>query len=163
MNTCHKYLTNKFHRATPILILLMFLYNVIVFIFYWSIIAVRCVSFCCTRTWISYIFVVCYFFLRSFWCRPFLKSLLNMLQCCFCFMFWFFGHKACGILAPQPGIKPTPPALEGKVLTTGPPGKSLTFYSLQCCQMSNLPEARTKVVMRVYLPPLGLNLFSFNF
>ena len=46
-----------------------------------------------------------------------------MLQCCFCFMFWFFGHKACGILAPQPGIKPTPPALEGKVLTTGPPGK----------------------------------------
>ena len=42
-------------------------------------------------------------------------------------MFWFFGHKACGILAPQPGIKPTPPALEGKVLTTGPPGKSQTF------------------------------------
>ena len=30
----------------------------------------------------------------------------------------FFGHKACGILAPQPGSKPTPPALEGKVLTT---------------------------------------------
>ena len=21
-------------------------------------------------------------------------------------MFWFFGHKACGILAPRPGIKP---------------------------------------------------------
>ena len=69
---------------------------------------------------ISLSFVI---FLRSFWCRPFLKSLLNMLQCCFCFMFWFFGHKACGILAPQPGIKPTPPTLEGKVLTTGPPGK----------------------------------------
>ena len=39
-------------------------------------------------------------------------------------MFWFFGRKACGILAPQPGIEPTPPALEGEVLTTGPPGKS---------------------------------------
>ena len=25
------------------------------------------------------------------------------------------------ILAPQPGIKPAPPALEGKVLTTGQP------------------------------------------
>ena len=30
----------------------------------------------------------------------------------FCF---FFGPKACGILAPQPGIEPTPPALEGEV------------------------------------------------
>ena len=54
-----------------------------------------------------------------------------MLQCHFCFMFWFFGHEACGILVPQPGVKPTPPALEGEVLTTGPPGKSpdLHFYS----------------------------------
>ena len=39
-------------------------------------------------------------------------------------MFWCFGHEACGILAPQPGIEPTPPALEGEVLTTGPSGKS---------------------------------------
>ena len=30
-------------------------------------------------------------------------------------MFWFFGHKACGILAPQPGIEPPRPALEGEV------------------------------------------------
>ena len=33
---------------------------------------------------------------------------------------------ACGILVPQPGIEPISPALEGKFLTTGPPGKSLT-------------------------------------
>ena len=39
-------------------------------------------------------------------------------------MFWFFGGEACGILAPWPGIKPAPPALEGEVFTTGPPGKS---------------------------------------
>ena len=39
-------------------------------------------------------------------------------------MFWFFGPEACGILAPQPRIEPAPPALEGEVLTTGPPGKS---------------------------------------
>ena len=40
--------------------------------------------------------------------------------------FWIFGHEACGILAPRPGIEPAPPALEGEVLTTGPPGKSLS-------------------------------------
>ena len=29
---------------------------------------------------------------------------------CVCgFFFWFFGHKACGFLASQAGIKPTPP------------------------------------------------------
>ena len=36
-------------------------------------------------------------------------------------MLWLQG------LAPQPGIEPAPPALEGKVLTTGPPGNSLSF------------------------------------
>ena len=40
-------------------------------------------------------------------------------------MFWFFGCKACGILAPQTGFETAPPALEGKVLTTGLPEKSL--------------------------------------
>ena len=44
-------------------------------------------------------------------------------------MFWFFGHEACGIFAPQPGIEPALIALEGKVLTTGPSGKCL-FYIL---------------------------------
>ena len=38
-------------------------------------------------------------------------------------MFWFFGCRACGILAPWPGIKHIPLALEGEVLTTGLPGK----------------------------------------
>ena len=35
-----------------------------------------------------------------------------------------FGSKACGTLAPQPGIEPMLPELEGKILTTGPTGKS---------------------------------------
>ena len=35
---------------------------------------------------------------------------------------------ACGILVPQPGIKPTFSAVEGGYLTTGPPGKSLNVY-----------------------------------
>ena len=40
-------------------------------------------------------------------------------------MFWLFGCEACGILASQPGIEPSPPAVGGEVLTTGLPGKSL--------------------------------------
>ena len=38
-------------------------------------------------------------------------------------MFWFF--EVCGILVPQPGIKPATPGLEDEVSTTGPPGKPL--------------------------------------
>ena len=34
------------------------------------------------------------------------KSLLNLLQYCFCFMFWFFNSESCGILALQPGFEP---------------------------------------------------------
>ena len=61
------------------------------------------------------------------------KSLLNLLQHCFC-----FGSDACGILAPQPGIQPIPLALEVKVnhwKTTGKPGKSLlpTLTKLFVC------------------------------
>ena len=51
-------------------------------------------------------------------------------------MLWCFGRKACRILASQPGIEPTPCALKGKVLTTGPPGKvpSIMFCKdLLCC------------------------------
>ena len=53
---------------------------------------------------------------------------------------FFFGPEACGILAPQPGIQPTPmpPVLERKVLTTGPPGKSLNLLHLCFCIYSFL-------------------------
>ena len=44
------------------------------------------------------------------------------------YVFGFLGHEAGGILAPQPGIKPSPPALEGNILTAGSPGKSLPGY-----------------------------------
>ena len=30
------------------------------------------------------------------------------------FPFFFFGYEACGILAPQPGIEPVLPAMEGE-------------------------------------------------
>ena len=58
---------------------------------------------------------------------PFFKWLLNLLQYYFSFIAWFFGSEACGILAPQPGIKTTPPAFKGKVSITGPPGKPVAF------------------------------------
>ena len=36
-----------------------------------------------------------------------------------------FWPQAYGILSPQPGIEPTTHALEGEVLTPGPPGEPL--------------------------------------
>ena len=45
-------------------------------------------------------------------------------------MFCFLGPEAWGTLAAKPGIKPIPPALEGEVLTTGLPGKSLSCDTL---------------------------------
>ena len=63
----------------------------------------------------------CFFFC----CGPFLKSLLNLLQYCFCFMFWFFYWEACvGSSLPNQGLNVHPPVLEGKVLTTGLSEKS---------------------------------------
>ena len=70
------------------------------------------------------------------------KSLLNVLQYCFCFVFWFFSHEACGILASWPGIKLAPPALEGKVLTTRPPGTFLDTVSLSWQTRSHIIISR---------------------
>lgn len=52
---------------------------------------------CEPLTWTSkkFLFSVLFFFFKvdHFW------SLLNLLHCCFCFMFCFFDQEACGILA----------------------------------------------------------------
>ena len=37
---------------------------------------------------------------------------------------------ACGILVPRPGMEPASPALEGRFLTTEPPGKSLLYFKI---------------------------------
>ena len=78
------------------------------------------------------------FFKIFFLHGPFLKSLLNLLHYCFCFMFCFFGHKACRILAPKQGSNPYAPALEGEVLTIGPPGKSPSMLSYLAPRVCNL-------------------------
>ena len=48
---------------------------------------------------------------------------------CFSHLFIYFWpySEACGIVIPWPGIKPAYPTLEGWVLATGLPGKSLCF------------------------------------
>lgn len=51
--------------------------------------------------------------IASFFGVNHLKILLNLLQYCFCFMFWFFGHEACGILTHQPGIGLASSVLDG--------------------------------------------------
>ena len=58
---------------------------------------------------------------------PFLKSLLSLVQYCFCFMFLFFVHEACEILVPYPGTKPTPCALDSS-LNHWTPGKSQVLW-----------------------------------
>ena len=91
----------------------------------------------------------------SWWCGPFFTSSLNLLHYCFSFVFWLFGFQACGILVPQPGIEPTPSALEAEVLTPGPPGKShqqchsyqSTFQRLTkmgLLEMADIPERWSK-------------------
>ena len=62
-----------------------------------------------------------FLFLRFFfWCGPFFffKSLLNLLQYRFCFMFCFFWPWGMWDVAPQQRIQPASPALKGKVFTT---------------------------------------------
>ena len=62
-------------------------------------------------------------------------------------MFSFFGRKAYGILAPRPGVEPAPSALEGEVMTTGQPGKSLChLFKMQILKrgINNLELAKHK-------------------
>ena len=45
----------------------------------------------------------------AFWCRSILKSLLNLLQHCFCFMLWFFWPQGIWVLwLPNQGSNPHP-------------------------------------------------------
>ena len=71
-----------------------------------------------------YVLFVVFFF----WYGPFLKPLLNVLKYCFSFMFWCFGQETWSVLAPWPGIEPIPPAVEGEILSSGPPGKSVYYF-----------------------------------
>ena len=58
--------------------------------------------------------------------KAFIEFFTILLQ--FCVL--VFGLEACGILAPRPGIKYSPSALEGEVLTTGTPLRYPKFLVL---------------------------------
>ena len=67
------------------------------------------------------------FFLRWIIFKVFTEFVTTLLlfHVLFYFVFvFFFDWEACGTSAPQPVIESVPPALEGKVLTTGLSGKS---------------------------------------
>ena len=57
---------------------------------YPSVITIRCVSPLSSVLMSSFLTVLFIYFNRSFWFGPLFKSLLNLLQYCFCFMFWLF-------------------------------------------------------------------------
>ena len=59
----------------------------------------------------------------------FFKLFIEFVTILLVFCFGFLSSEACGILVPPSGIEPAAPALEGTVLTTAPPGKSLLFNS----------------------------------
>ena len=71
----------------------------------------------------------------------------------FLFHVLFFLSRRLGILAPQPGIKLTPSASEGEVLTAGPPWKSLEEQSFKADIMYYEPSPPThRDILPLYLP-----------
>ena len=61
-------------------------------------------------------------------------------------MFWCFGHEVCGILSLLPLIEPTPPALEGEVLTTGPAGNYPQNFLKDCFLSYNFHVGSNKIL-----------------
>ena len=65
-------------------------------------------------------------------------------------------REACGILAPWPGIEPSARALEGKVLTAGPPGKPHRFLTVNTTVLHDLPLANLWMQNCVCGGPAGM-------
>ena len=74
------------------------------------------------------------------------------------FFFFFFlpHHTTSGILAPQPGIEPLSPVLEGRVLITGLLGKSLfmNFYK----KVWIFSEVKSNQFLRGNVPFIGQSM-----
>lgn len=62
------------------------------------------------------------FFKDYFLCGPLKKIFIEFITILPALCFVLFGHEPCGILVSYQD-QTTPPALEGKVLLSGPPGK----------------------------------------
>ena len=62
-----------------------------------------------------------YFFMWAMF-KVFIESVISIASVLYCGFF-----RALWDLVPQPVIEPAPPALEGKVFITGPPGESFGY------------------------------------
>ena len=85
----------------------------------------------------------------------FLKAFINLLQYCFCCMFWFFWPWGMWDLSYLLGFKPAPPSLEGEVSTTGPPEKSQRHSRYFTC-LSSLERVWS---LGILIP----NIFRWNY
>ena len=81
------------------------------------------------------------------WCLPF--KIITFYWINYYIISIFFLATPHGLWDPRPGIEPMPPAVEHRVLTTGPPGNSLLFYLNQFNE--NLWDALFCLVLP-YLP-----------
>ena len=66
---------------------------------------------------------------------------------------------ACGILVPQAGMEPASPALEGRFLTTRPPGKSL----LSCLYLNKLIYHIYDYYTKMHMHIFGKKVFFFMY
>ena len=64
-------------------------------------------------------------------------------------------YMPCCILVPQPGIELMAPALQGRFLTIGPPGKSRVMY-FKCSSVY------LSIQNSLFIPPLSSFLFGNN-
>ena len=85
----------------------------------------------------------------------FFKSLLNLLQYCLFFVLVFWPHSMWDLNSPTRDLEPVPPALESKVLTTGPPGKSPVCPVSNGCLYRWGPHWVT-LIRKASLTPLAL-------
>ena len=96
-----------------------------------------------------------------FW--GFFESLLSLLQYCFRFKFWVFGLETYGILAPQPGIQPTSPALEREVSTTGSPGKSPHSWPFHLVDSCSFLKTENKYhLSNIFFLPINCSLAKLS-
>ena len=77
---------------------------------------------CMTLFWI--IDVALFFFIKTFLMWIIFKVFIELLTVLLLVYVWFFWSRGMWNLSSLTGLKPAPSALEGEVLTTGPPGKS---------------------------------------
>ena len=66
--------------------------------------------------------------------------------------------EACGILVPRPGIEPVSPALEGRFLTTRPPGTSLCWFIFEPTPFSSLDLCESSFSAMLH----SFDYFSFS-